>query len=66
MPHPETELHCELVILLLDKGIPEDEVSRVLLEAAINAMVSEGASPETITEAVEMILEEESDDDSDD
>jgi hypothetical protein len=62
MPHPETELHCELVILLLDKGIPEDEVSRVLLEAAINTMVSEGNSPETITEAVEMLLEDDEDD----
>jgi hypothetical protein len=65
MPHPETELHCELVILLLDKGVSEAEVSRVLLEAAINTMVSEGLDHETIKESVEMILEEDNEDDVD-
>ena len=49
----ETELHCELVKILVDKGIPEDEVSRVLLEAAINSMLSEDMNSEDIIESVE-------------
>jgi len=55
----ETELHCDLCNYLIGKGIPEDEVSRVLLEAAINSMLSEDMSSEDIIESVELILEEE-------
>jgi len=58
---PNTELHCDLIQFLISKGIPEDEVSGVLLEAGVNSMLAEDESHETIVEAVEMILEEDSD-----
>jgi len=57
-----TELHCDLVRFLIEKGIPEDEVSGVLLEAGVNAMLADEVSHETITETVEMLLEEDNDD----
>lgn len=59
----ETELHCELVRFLQAKGIPEDEISGILLEAGVNAMLADDESHETIVEAVEMILEEDEDKD---
>jgi deoxyxylulose-5-phosphate synthase len=61
MPNQETELHCGVIEYLMVKGIPEEEMSRVLLEAAINVMLSENVSHEDIIEAVTMILEEDED-----